>query len=111
MPEIAKKIGVSKNTYQHYEYGTRKPSLAFIVAASHALGVSSDWLLGLSDERASGVSVTATGGSAVAAQSPGANVAATAAAPLSSEVTRLLSIIESQQRVIESLASAKPGAS
>lgn len=98
MEAFAKKIGVSKNTYQHYEYATRKPSLSFIIKLNHALGVSADWLLGLDSSREKAAHVTATG-HAVAANHSTVTTAA--------ENSRLLSIIESQQRVIENLSKRK----
>lgn len=102
MTEFAKKIGVSVNTYQHYEYGKRAPSLDFIQKIYHVLGVSSDWLLGLTEERAPGVSITTGDGSAVAAQSPGANVAATSGSS-PDVVPQLVETLNSQQKVIAKL--------
>lgn len=112
MAEFAKKIGVSFKTYQHYEYGTRDPSLEFIEKLSSVSGVSADWLLGLSDTRKPGAApvVTVTGGltgGLVASGTGNATVHAPPSAPASpSETSRLLGIIESQQRVIETLSRA-----
>lgn len=98
MSDFARKIGVSINTYQHYEYGKRAPSLSFIIAVCHKLDVSADWLLGLDSTPSS--SVTATGGAAAAANHSTATV--TAPSSPSADDSRLLGIIESQQRIIES---------
>ena len=105
---MAELLGISSVRLSNYEVGKREPDLSLLKRIVETYNVSADWLLGLSDERASGVSVTATGGSAVAAQSPGAKVAATSPAP-TAEISRLLGIIESQQRVIETMAGGKKG--
>lgn len=62
-------------------------------------GVTTDWLLGITDSRGAGVAVTATDHSIAASNSTVRSDSA--------ETARLLSIIESQQRVIERLAGAK----
>lgn len=104
--DIANKIGIGQPNLSMYANCENKPSLEVFRALCVSLGVNSDWLLGLTDERAGVATVTATGGSAVAAQSPGAKVSSHAPAP-SLDTTRLLSIIESQQRVIEALSGSK----
>lgn len=100
MEAFARKIGVSKNTYQHYEYATRKPSLSFIIKLNHALGVSSDWLLGLDDSNPT-PPIQATGGAAVALQSPGAKVTAKAAPLEYYQSIDTMVIIRAQQEIID----------
>ena len=85
MSEFARKIGVSVKTYQNYEYGTRKPSLKFIIQTSYSLKVDSNWLLGISDIPHSVPSVAPS-------------------EPRDAEVARLWALVESQQRTIEALA-------
>lgn len=85
MSEFARKIGVSVKTYQNYEYGTRKPSLKFVIQVCYGLKVDSDWLLGISNNPQSVPSVNL----------PGSRDA---------EVARLWALVESQQRTIEALA-------
>ena len=84
MSGFARKIGVSVKTYQHYEYGTRSPSLDFVVAVCHVLGADANWLLGLSDVPHSVPSVAPS-------------------EPRDAEVARLWALVESQQRTIEAL--------
>ena len=47
--QLAIEIGMSETGYQHYERGTREPSLTNIVKLAKYFEVSSDYLLGLSD--------------------------------------------------------------
>lgn len=47
--EFAKFLGIQAKTYEHYEYGTRKPTLALILQLVGRCGVTSDFLLGISD--------------------------------------------------------------
>lgn len=102
--EIANEIGVGQPNLSMYvstKNGRHIPNLERFRALCLSLGVKSDWLLGLTEEPGRGVSVHAGGNAAVASQSPGAKVAAHAVA---ADTSRLLSIIESQQRVIENLS-------
>jgi transcriptional regulator with XRE-family HTH domain len=99
-------LGVSQQKYSRWETGRFEPSISEILTICKTMGVTSDWLLGLSDER-SGGGVRVTGdGNAVASASPGARLSA--AAP-TGDMERLLTIIESQQRVIARLAGAGNG--
>lgn len=73
MKDFARIIGVSSKTYEHYEYGTRKPNVQFLLQLVGTIGVSSDYLLGLTDDptpaskRAPAGAVTVNGhGNAVA---------------------------------------------
>lgn len=84
--------------------GKAEPKFDVVVALCKNFSVSSDWLFGLTDDRGSGISVTASGGSVAANNS----TVRTGGVGNGEEVTRLLGIIESQQRVIEALASGKP---
>lgn len=106
---FASKIGLNQGTYSRYETGDREPNLEILCQIAMSCGVTSDWLLGLSESRSSATHVTATGGSAVASASPGARVSAsipsrTPPAATPQEISRLLGIIESQQRVIENFS-------
>ncbi len=83
-------IGLNQKTVDLYVKGERKPSVELIVAVCSKCGVSADWLLGLSDIRTPNNSLTATGGSAAAANGSTATVSTGS----SSEVDRLLGIIE-----------------
>ena len=47
--EVAKKIGVAKNTYCNWENGTREPSILKIKALAKLFGVSVDYLVGLEE--------------------------------------------------------------
>lgn len=111
--EIADEIGVGQPALSGYANGKLIPSLETFRALCQALGASADWLLGLAEEQsgAGSVTVTATGGSA-ASGTGNATVNAAPPPPASippPDATRYLSIIESQQRVIESLTRpAKP---
>ncbi len=62
---FSNKIGINLKTYQHYEAGTRKPSVAAILQIAAACGVSADWLLGLSGDPAAPAPTTAGPVSAV----------------------------------------------
>ena len=107
---MAEKIGIPQQTYAGWEVGNRQPKLDKLAEVALQFAVSLDWLLGLSDRRPGGVNVTAGDGSAIASESPGAYVHTVAPPPRDSDpsqVARLLSIIESQQRVIENLSSNK----
>lgn len=100
---FAKILGIPQTTYSNFERGVREPGLEFLGEISTRLGVSLDWLLGLSDSQTS-PRVTATGGSAAAANGSTATVSTGSSA----DVSRLIGIIESQQRVIETLTGGKP---
>lgn len=104
--EIASKIGIRQSNLSMYcsKKDPHIPNLERFRALCLSLGVKADWLLGLTEEPGRGVSVHAGGNAAVASQSPGAKVAAHASSP---ETSRLLGIIESQQRVIETLSKPK----
>ena len=45
---FAGKLGISLQTYQHYESGRRKPTVAFVIQVCQLTGEPSDRLLGLS---------------------------------------------------------------
>lgn len=66
---FAAKLGLSQQTYGHYEKGDREPGLETLQRIGVVCGVSIDWLLGLS-ERPSQITQRATangpGGQAVA---------------------------------------------
>ena len=47
--EVAKKIGVAKNTYCNWELGTREPSILNIKALAKLFGISVDYLVGLEE--------------------------------------------------------------
>lgn len=96
--EMAKIIGIPQQTYAGWELGNRQPKLEIIGKIALQFAVSADWLLGL-DDKSTSSRVTATGGSAAASNGSPATVNAH-----SPEITRLLGIIESQQRVIENLS-------
>lgn len=49
LQETADAIHIGLRAYQHYEAGTRTPSLDGLRDISKVLNVSVDWLLGLSD--------------------------------------------------------------
>ena len=104
---FAQKINLKQTTYSNYESGQREPGLQIVGDVSTQFGVTADWLLGLSDSRAPNGAVTASGGSAAASHNSTATVTGGASA---AEISRLLGIIESQQRVIESLTGGKRGA-
>ncbi|MBQ9345430.1 MAG: helix-turn-helix transcriptional regulator [Kiritimatiellae bacterium] len=105
--KFAKKLGLKQGSYSRYETGEREPDLRTLCQIAESAGVSSDWLLGLTDEPSTGVSLTASGGSVAANHS----TVSTGGAVRDAEVSRLLSIIESQQRVIEALSCGKAGRS
>jgi transcriptional regulator with XRE-family HTH domain len=50
--DVAKKIGVAKNTYCKWELGTREPDIMKIKALAKLYGVSVDYLLDLTDKKA-----------------------------------------------------------
>jgi transcriptional regulator with XRE-family HTH domain len=108
---FADKLELKQGSYSRYETGEREPDLRTLCQIAKFTGVSADWLLGLADvARPGGVSVKAGDGSAIASESPGAYVQAGATSAHDSDqpqIARLLSIIESQQRVIESLSTKK----
>ena len=91
-------LGVKQTTFSTWETGRNEPPLPALVAIARHFSVTTDWLLGLDDSRPA-VSLSATDHSVAANNS---TVAAGA-----EEVSRLLSIIESQQRVIERLAGGE----
>ena len=101
--DMGRKYGFTQSAYAKWEAGRAEPKFDVLTKICKEYSVSSDWLLGLTDERAC-VSVTATG-SSVAANHSTVRTGAGVSSP--AEVTRLLGIIESQQRVIESLAAAR----
>jgi len=104
--DFAASLGVKQTTYSRWELGQTEPPFESLMQICSQTGVSSDWLLGLSDER-SGGGVRVTGdGNAVASASPGARLSA--AAP-TGDMERLLTIIESQQKVIARLAGVGKG--
>lgn len=47
--EVAKIVGVAKNTYCNWEQGTREPNVLKLKAIAKALGVTGDYLLGLEE--------------------------------------------------------------
>jgi len=48
--QIAESIGLSESAYQHYERGTREPTLSNINKLADYFCVSADYLLGRSDK-------------------------------------------------------------
>ena len=66
---FAAQLGLSQQTYCHYEKGDREPGLDVLQRIGVVCGVSIDWLLGLT-ERSGGITQQATanapGGQAVA---------------------------------------------
>ena len=99
--EMAEKLGIPQQTYAGWELGNRQPKLEMLEEISLQFAVSADWLLGLTDTRSGGSPATATNGSAAATGHARATVTNHPPPP---DPTRLLSIIESQQRVIETLS-------
>jgi transcriptional regulator with XRE-family HTH domain len=49
--EVAKIVGVAKNTYCNWELGTREPNILKIKALAKLFGVSVDYLVGLEPTR------------------------------------------------------------
>ena len=47
--EVAKKIGVAKNTYCNWELGVREPNILKIKALAKLFGVSVDYLVGMEE--------------------------------------------------------------
>lgn len=47
--EVAKIVGVAKNTYCNWENGTREPNILKIKALAKAFGVSVDYLVGMEE--------------------------------------------------------------
>lgn len=47
--EVAKEIGVAKNTYSNWESGTREPDIMKIKALAHLFNVSVDYLVGMEE--------------------------------------------------------------
>ena len=43
--DIAKEVGISLQTYQRYEYGTREPKLSALIALADYYGMSLDELV------------------------------------------------------------------
>lgn len=101
---ISREIGVGQPNLSMYLKGESKPSLDVFRALCVSLRLNANWLLGLSDTNTAGSSqvVTATGGSAASGTGNATVHAAQATTP--TETSRLLGIIESQQRVIETLS-------
>lgn len=114
--EFSKKYGVSQVAYGRWELGKREPGIDEILKICETERVSSDWLLGLTDTRTPcAETATATNGSAAATGNARATVnhAPPSSPSTSPDASRYLSIIESQQRVIENLtqmANGKKGA-
>lgn len=50
MKEFADLLGISAKSYEHYEYGTRKPTLEVILQIVEVCNVSSDYVLWVSDD-------------------------------------------------------------
>ena len=50
--EVAKIVGVAKNTYCNWENGTREPNILKIKALAKAFGVSVDYLVGFEKQDA-----------------------------------------------------------
>lgn len=98
--DSAKALGVSPMRLSNYESGKREPDLSLLKRIVEVYGVSADWLLGIDDSSAT-PRVTAANGSAAAANGSTASVTTGSSA----ETARLLGIIESQQRVIETLTA------
>lgn len=48
--EIAKHLGVSERAYQHYEAGTREPSISQLIALADYFNVSLDYLCGRTED-------------------------------------------------------------
>ena len=94
--DFALLLGVKQQTYSNWERGRVEPSLSVLAGIAKHFNVSVDWLLGLDDNRGM-VRVTATDHSVAANNSTVSD---------SAEVSRLLGIIESQQKVIQKLAGA-----
>lgn len=94
--KIASLFGVKQPTYSSWELGRKEPSLGIVCDIAKHYGVTTDYLLGVTDSRGPGIAVTATDHSIAASNSTVRSDSA--------ETARLLSIIESQQRVIERLA-------
>ena len=70
--EIAKKLGVNRTAYAHYETGNRQPGLSFLSDFSNLSGWSPSYLLGLSqyrtlDQEADAFQLTPEGASEAAA--------------------------------------------
>lgn len=93
---FSQSIGVKQQTYSNWETGRSDAPLGWLAGLAKHFGVTTDWLLGVTDSRGPGIAVTATDHSIAASNSTVRSDSA--------ETARLLSIIESQQRVIERLA-------
>lgn len=108
---FARECGIPQQSMDRYVSGKSVAKADAILKICTHCRVSADWLLGLADAaRPGGVSVKAGDGSAIASESPGAYVQAGATSAHESDqpqIARLLSIIESQQRVIENLSGSK----
>ena len=50
--EVAKIVGVAKNTYCNWELGTREPNILKIKALAKLFGVSVDYLVGFEEQDA-----------------------------------------------------------
>ena len=50
--EVAKEIGVAKNTYCNWEGGTREPNILKIKMLAKLFGVSVDYLVGVEEDAA-----------------------------------------------------------
>lgn len=92
---FAHRLGIPQQTYSHYESGKTEPPLGMLVAIAKMTGATTDFLLGIDGARGS-VSVTATDHS----------VASNNSAVSQAQDARLLSLLESQQRIIERLTGA-----
>ncbi len=100
---FAKAIGLRQTTYSNFERGTREPGLQIVGEIATRFGVSVDWLLGL-DSHSRTTSVVATGASVAANNS---TVTTGGGIRDRAERARLIGIIESQQRTIETMAARR----
>ena len=98
-------FGVSQAAYSKWENDKAEPEYETLIAICHKFSVSADWILGLDNNRQKTASVTATGHVVAANHST-----VTTAPQAPAESARLLTIIESQQRVIENLSRTLPPA-
>lgn len=97
---FAAKLGLSQQTYGHYEKGDREPGLETLQRIGVVCGVSIDWLLGLSQSR--DASVVAPNNSGAIASGPNAQAtlhAAPAVPSPPSECARCLLMQEHIRRI------------
>ena len=104
--DFASVFGVRQQVLSSWEKGKAQPSIENIIAMCMVSGVSADWLLGLSDVRSGAPTTAVSSGNSVSAinSSVGGSNAAAAA-----EISRLLALVESQQKVIARLAGVGKG--